>query len=109
LKSDYSDIQGGTTPEGIHLGAMAGSVNIMQDAYTGTEPRENVLWFNPCLPEEIEKLKMEIRYRGHTLEIEVASDKFTIRDLRCTEEPVKIGFNRETFEIGGRDSRTFDL
>jgi len=109
LKSDYSDIQGGTTPEGIHLGAMAGSVNITQDAYTGIEPRKNVLWFNPCLPEEIGRLKMEIRYRGHTLEIEVASDKFTIRDLRCAEEPVKIGFNGETFEIRGKDSRTFDL
>jgi trehalose/maltose hydrolase-like predicted phosphorylase len=26
LMSDISDIQGGTTPEGIHLGAMAGTV-----------------------------------------------------------------------------------
>src|SRR5690606_40765563 len=29
--SDLADIQGGTTAEGIHLGAMAGSVALLQD------------------------------------------------------------------------------
>jgi trehalose/maltose hydrolase-like predicted phosphorylase len=30
LESDICDIQGGTTHEGIHLGAMAGTVDIVQ-------------------------------------------------------------------------------
>ncbi|HZH71333.1 MAG TPA: glycoside hydrolase family 65 protein, partial [Mariniphaga sp.] len=30
LLSDFQDVQGGTTPEGIHLGAMAGTVDIIQ-------------------------------------------------------------------------------
>nr|HPQ60753.1 glycosyl hydrolase family 65 protein [Syntrophales bacterium] len=74
LRSDYTDIQGGTTPEGIHLGAMAGSINIIQEGYTGIEPRGDVLWFNPCLPRELESLHMVIRYRGHTLEIDVTGE-----------------------------------
>ena len=39
LKSDVADIQGGTTSEGIHLAAMAGSVDLMQRCFTGLETR----------------------------------------------------------------------
>ncbi|MEE9124082.1 MAG: glycoside hydrolase family 65 protein, partial [candidate division NC10 bacterium] len=39
LETDVSDIQVGTTPEGIHLGAMAGTVDIIQRAHTGIETR----------------------------------------------------------------------
>ena len=39
LKSDAADVQGGTTPEGIHLGAMAGTVDVLQRGYTDIEVR----------------------------------------------------------------------
>jgi alpha,alpha-trehalase len=109
LKSDYTDIQGGTTPEGIHLGAMAGSVNIIQEAYTGIEPRGDVLWFNPCLPEELESLHMEIRYRGHTLEVDISEKDLTVSACKCTEKPIKIGFNEEVYELEQGQGKTFEL
>ena len=31
-----ADTQGGTTKEGIHLGAMAGTIDILQRCYTGS-------------------------------------------------------------------------
>ncbi|MBN1277326.1 MAG: glycoside hydrolase family 65 protein [Deltaproteobacteria bacterium] len=108
LKSDYSDIQGGTTPEGIHLGAMAGSVNIIQEAYTGLETRENVLWFNCCLPDELEKIMMNIHYRGHDLEIEVACDRLTVKSLSSVGEHVRVGINEMIYKIGGKETITFD-
>ena len=40
LESDLLDLQGGTTPEGVHLGAMAGAVDLVQRAFTGLETRE---------------------------------------------------------------------
>jgi len=45
-----ADIQGGTTPEGIHLGAMAGTVDQIQRCYTGIVTRSDMLLLNPCLP-----------------------------------------------------------
>ena len=39
LRSDIADIQGGTTHEGIHLGAMAGTVDLIQRCYGGVEAR----------------------------------------------------------------------
>jgi trehalose/maltose hydrolase-like predicted phosphorylase len=50
LRSDIDDIQGGTTHEGIHLGAMAGTVDLIQRCHTGLEMRDGVLWFDPVLP-----------------------------------------------------------
>ena len=50
LRSDAEDIQGGTTREGIHMGVMAGTVDLMQRAYPGTEIRDGVLHFQPRLP-----------------------------------------------------------
>src|SRR4029079_10797439 len=41
LKSDVADIQGGTTPEGIHLAPMVGSVDLLQRCFTGPDPRRS--------------------------------------------------------------------
>jgi trehalose/maltose hydrolase-like predicted phosphorylase len=65
LASDLHDVQGGTTAEGIHLGAMAGTVDLAQRCYTGLEAREDVLWLNPSLPEELDGLDFDVRYRGN--------------------------------------------
>ncbi len=109
LRSDYDDIQGGTTPEGIHLGAMAGTVDIIQRCYTGMEMRGQVLWFNPSLPDEIEHLAMTVRYRGHTLDIRISQEELTIRSLWSTEEPIRIGHCDTACEIDVGEERTFRL
>jgi hypothetical protein len=59
------DVQGGTTAEGIHLGAMAGTVDLAQRCYTGLEAREDVLWLSPSLPEGLDGLDFDVRYRGN--------------------------------------------
>ncbi|HJU16892.1 MAG TPA: beta-phosphoglucomutase family hydrolase [Stellaceae bacterium] len=78
LHSDIGDIQGGTTPEGIHLGAMAGTVDLLQRCYTGLELRGNELRFNPVLPDELNRLSFRIRYRKHSLTVDVTATTFTI-------------------------------
>lgn len=65
LDSDIADIQGGTTAEGIHLAAMAGTVDLAVRGYTGVELRDNVLWLNPCVPRHHPGLTFTIRYRRH--------------------------------------------
>ena len=50
LDSDAGDIQGGTTKEGIHLGVMAGTLDLVQRSYAGTYIHDDVLCFDPRLP-----------------------------------------------------------
>jgi alpha,alpha-trehalase len=99
LGSDMADVQGGTTPEGIHLGAMAGTVDLIQRGYTDIDSRGDVLWFNPCLPEELVRLRLHIRYRGQPLEVDITSGRLRITGLRCRAQPVKIGFRGEVREL----------
>ncbi len=109
LKSDIYDIQGGTTPEGIHLGAMAGVVDQLQRGYTCIEPREEVLWLNPCLPHELHCLKLRIRYRDRFLVIEVDPDTLKVSGPPEMENPKKIGFKGQVYELMPGESLYFDL
>ncbi len=109
LLSDFSDIQGGTTPEGIHLGAMAGTVDIIQRCYTGMEIREDVLWFNPRLPDEIEELRFQIRYRSHWIKIRLNQKKMWIDFDKGWAEPVKVNINGKIKIFDRNDSAEFDF
>jgi trehalose/maltose hydrolase-like predicted phosphorylase len=68
---DLHDTQGGTTREGIHLGAMAGTVDLLERCYSGLETRADALWLNPCLPAELARLSLVLVYRGHSLSVHI--------------------------------------
>lgn len=72
LKSDVSDIQGGTTSEGVHLAAMAGSVDLVQRCFTGLETRGDRIVLSPHWPETLGVLAFPIHYRGLHLHLRVS-------------------------------------
>jgi alpha,alpha-trehalase len=100
LESDIADTQGGTTPEGIHLGAMAGTVDLLQRGYTGLEARGDVLWFNPALPKELEAVEFRIHYRGHRLQVRITPDRLRLSTIPSEVAPIRVGFGDEVVELG---------
>jgi trehalose/maltose hydrolase-like predicted phosphorylase len=109
LQSDVSDIQEGTAAEGIHLGAMAGTVDLVQRALTGIEVSGDVLRLNPRLPEEAERLDMQIRYRGHSLDLRITRDTLTVRSRDRGAAPIQLALRGETCELAGGSTRAFRL
>ncbi|MFO7561514.1 MAG: glycosyl hydrolase family 65 protein [Enhygromyxa sp.] len=109
LASDIDDTQGGTTSEGIHLGAMAGTVDLIQRCYTGLEMRDEVLHFNPRLPRDLERLSMSIRYREHRLGVEVSHDALEIAFEEGRPAPALISFGGEVYEMAAGERRRFPL
>ncbi|MFI7497954.1 glycoside hydrolase family 65 protein [Streptomyces sp. NPDC049687] len=65
LEADIADIQGGTTGEGIHLGAMAGTLDLVQRGLTGLQTREDALWLDPVPLPALSEYGFSLRYRGH--------------------------------------------
>lgn len=65
LVGDVADIQGGTTGEGIHLGAMAGTLDLVQRCLTGLEAGEDGLRLDPAPLPELSDFGVTLRYRGH--------------------------------------------
>jgi alpha,alpha-trehalase len=88
---------------------MAGTADILHRAYTGITVRNDVLWFNPVLPEDVGRLHMHIRYRGHALEIDITRNIFQIRALMGADGPVRIGLRDQIFDLKMGDTRKFDL
>ncbi len=98
LQSDVRDIQGGTTREGVHLGAMAGSVDLVERMSTGIEVSGNVLRFNPELPKELDRLEMRIHYRGHSLDLRLTRDALIVQGRNKGIPPIYIA-------VGDREVR----
>jgi trehalose/maltose hydrolase-like predicted phosphorylase len=71
LQSDIADAPGGTTSEGIHLAAMAGSVDLLQRCFSGLEVRCDRLVLGPMWPETAGTLGFSIWYRGHRLHLRI--------------------------------------
>lgn len=95
LESDISDIQGGTTSEGIHLGAMSGTVDLLQRAYTGLSAREGVLWFDPALPDPVHEFEMTILYRGMRLVVRITPTRLTVTSDASDRGVCQIGVRDE--------------
>jgi beta-phosphoglucomutase family hydrolase len=78
LAADMADTQGGTTAEGIHLGAMAGTVDLLQRCYPGLETRGRTLVLAPALPDELSSLQFGVRFRGHQLTMNLDHDRLGV-------------------------------
>jgi trehalose/maltose hydrolase-like predicted phosphorylase len=109
LQSDLSDIQQGTTAEGIHLGAMAGTVDEFIRVSTGIETRGGVLRFNPEMPRNLERLDMQIRYRGYSLKLKLTRTSLTVHGRGVTGQPILIGINNKYYKFVSGTTQVFEL
>ena len=109
LDSDFADLQGGTTPEGIHLGAMAGTVDLMERCYTGLEVDVQTLRFNPHLPREVTCLRTSVRYRRQVLDVVVDHDNLEITSRPTTAAPVTLAYRGTSRAIGPGQTVRFTL
>ena len=109
LQSDVSDIQQGTTAEGVHLGAMAGTVDLMQRVSTGIEVTGDVLRLNPELPPELKRLDMRIRYRGHSIDLRLTSESLTLRGRNPDAAPISVSVRGQSCKFVSGTTRVFRL
>ena len=109
LKSDLIDVQGGTTAEGIHLGVMAGTVDLVQRGYMGLENRDGILFFNPLLPDQLDGLKLSLRYQGMWLDIRLTDEALTISPRLGGTEMVRVGVGDKIYFLKPGYEREFPL
>ena len=78
LQSDVADIQGGTTPEGVHIGAMGGIDDVLLTHYAGIDTRGETLSLDPSLPEELPALRLAMVYRGRRVALDLTRESVGI-------------------------------
>jgi trehalose/maltose hydrolase-like predicted phosphorylase len=99
LMSDVADVQGGTTAEGIHLAAMAGSVDLLQRCFAGVETRADALILNPCWPTELGRLELDIRYRRHRLRLHVSDTSVRVTSAPGDDHPIRVRVRSHTVTL----------
>ncbi len=80
LASDIEDTQGGTTPEGVHLGVMAGTLEIITRYFAGLSIADGTLKAQPNLPKHWPELHLSFSFRGVRYRLEAAAGKGKVRE-----------------------------
>ena len=110
LESDVGDIQGGTTREGIHMGVMSGTLDLIQRAYAGTNIREGVLHFTPRLPGPLDGLSFAMQFRGTPILVTLDDGRLTVAvHPEGVTRPIRVGVGDEIRELCPGDECTFEM
>lgn len=110
LQCDVSNLRAGSTAEGIHLGAMAGTVDLVLRGYPGIVTRDDILWFDPILPDAMEELSFQLHYRRQTLFCRFTKTHATISVCPTgSMEAIQFGFIYRIYTIRPGESKTFEL
>ncbi|MGW1705285.1 glycoside hydrolase family 65 protein [Streptomyces sp. NPDC002206] len=110
LTGDVVDIQGGTTAEGIHLGAMAGTLDFVQRGMTGLETRDDALWLSPAPLPQLSKFGVRIRFRGHgDVDLGIRAQRLRIAVPHSHHPAVRLVLGGHTHLIAPGTARWLDL
>ncbi len=107
LQSDVADIQGGTTPEGVHIGAMGGIDDVLLSRYAGIDTMGETLCIDPCMPEELPALRLAIVYQGRRVELDLTHERarITLDEESTTPLEVLVRGTRHELPTGHSEIR----
>jgi trehalose 6-phosphate phosphorylase len=78
IGSDYYDIQGGTTAEGVHIGVMGETLEVIQNEFGGVNLRDGQIEILPKLPASWHRLAFSQIFRGTRLHIELTQNAVAV-------------------------------
>jgi trehalose/maltose hydrolase-like predicted phosphorylase len=108
LASDIGDIQGGTTPEGIHMGVMAGTLDLIQRGYVGAEIRDGTLYFSPKPNDKLDGLSLLLRFRETSVKVMLKESKLVVAtQTDGFNRSIKVGVGDEIRKI--KDGERYTL
>jgi trehalose/maltose hydrolase-like predicted phosphorylase len=110
LESDVGDVQGGTTKEGIHMGVMSGTLDLVQRCYGGTHIRDGCLCFDPRLPGPLDGLSFSMQFKGTPIHVMLAEGRLTLTaHPEGVSRPIKVAVGDDVREVCPGDQATFEL
>jgi trehalose/maltose hydrolase-like predicted phosphorylase len=101
LESDVGDVQRGTTREGIHMGVMCGTIDLIQRAYLGVAVRDGVAYFDPRLMDGLDGLSLPMQFRGTPINVTLEGGELTVAALADGfSAPIRVGVGEDVRELG---------
>ncbi|MET3141372.1 UNVERIFIED_ORG: beta-phosphoglucomutase family hydrolase [Arthrobacter sp. UYEF10] len=109
LSADLDDTQGGTTHTGIHLGAMAGTIDVVQRSFAGLRITRDALLFSPKMPKGIRTVSFHVRYRDHLLAVNLEHGQLTVSAAPGDASAICLRVGAEEVILGAGETRQFRL
>lgn len=102
MESDIYDTQGGTTPEGIHCGVMAGTIDLVTRYFAGIDFSKTIPHIRPNLPAHWQRLGLAVIHRKRKYQIELSHHRvrITLTGRVKTPQPIKINMQTVTLSWG---------
>ncbi len=100
LSSDFDDIQGGTTAEGIHLGVMTSTVLMAITTYAGINFKGEYLKITPQLPKQWKTMKFTMNFKGINYIFKISNECISvvsnkIAKVEILDKAVELQANKE--------------
>jgi trehalose/maltose hydrolase-like predicted phosphorylase len=110
LESDVGDVQGGTTAEGIHIGVMAGTLDLVQRSYLGEVVRDGILVFNPKSLDQLGGLSSPIRFRGLPIEVTLEDGRLRVGIAADSlNRSATLGVGDQVQEVRSGEGNSFEI
>ena len=91
------------------MGVMAGTLDLIQRGYMGSEIRDGVLHFDPKPVGNLDGLSFPMRFRGMPLEVKLEGGKLTVgAQADGFGQSIQVGVGDTVKEIKAGESHTFD-
>ncbi|GAA4283871.1 beta-phosphoglucomutase family hydrolase [Brevibacterium daeguense] len=99
---DINDTQWGTTREGVHLGAMAGTLDVVVRAFAGVLIRFDRIEFRPHLPKQLGSVSFRVLFQGQIIDVRVYHDEIILMSRSHETSRIKVQvFDEQRFLDGG--------
>lgn len=112
LETLFVDTTGASRSEaknGIHSGAMAGTVLLLQHHYLGLRIHNNRICLDPSLPSSLRQFCMSFEFRDNDLKIEVTEGCLKVIASALNSSSVPVNCQGEASELAPGDTITFDV
>lgn len=104
IPDEYKD-----TSEGIHLGAMGGTISVLQHHYLGFKVKYDVLEIYPMLPEAMKWVEITLYFRGVEINCHTSLSVIILHSVDKNAAPVKVRFKGQLKVLTPESPVTFDL
>ncbi|MDD5614486.1 MAG: glycosyl hydrolase family 65 protein, partial [Candidatus Omnitrophica bacterium] len=111
LESDIFDTQGGTVPEGIHLGVMGGSIDVVLRGFAGVDAFHDKIVINPSLPKRWHRIKFRINYKDTWISFAVTENQVAVyvQGRKYERFPVPFEINSKLHHISCAKLYRFEI
>jgi trehalose/maltose hydrolase-like predicted phosphorylase len=108
LDTDLDQLKGESVSEGIHLGAMGGSIDILQRRYLGIEVRRDGLSIDPCVPPQLGRVRLSLQYRGASILVAHMGDRMQLHAAAENPMPISVLFRGTRLRLSPGDTLHLD-